>query len=135
MKTFRSKIGFGIAAILLFALLLPIYFVLIDQAWVPFFILLGLLVFVFHLLLTTQYILDGDKLIVNAGLIYRRIIDIGSITKIYKTNNPISSPAPSLDRLGILYSNGGSILVSPKDQEGFIAALKEVNPKIELMLD
>jgi hypothetical protein len=134
MKTFKSKIGIGIAIVLALAFLVPIFFLLQNKEWVGVAVLTSIMGFIFHLLTNTEYTIDGNKLNVRAGLLYRRIIDIGSITKIYETNNPISSPAASLDRLGINYKNGGSILVSPKDKQGFIAALKEVNSTIEVQL-
>ncbi|MCF8255616.1 MAG: PH domain-containing protein [Bacteroidia bacterium] len=134
MKTFKSKIGIGIAIVLALVFLVPIFLLSQSQEWPGVAILSGIFVFIFHLLTNTEYTIDGDKLHVRAGFLYRRIIDIGSITKVYETDNPMSSPAASLDRLGINYANGGSILVSPKDKQGFIAALKEVNSSIEVQL-
>ena len=60
-----------------------------------------------------------------------RSITISSIKKIQETNNPLSAPAISLDRLEILYNQFDSIIISPKDKTSFVSHLIKLNPKIE----
>lgn len=56
-----------------------------------------------------------------------------SIRKIEETRNPISAPAPSLNRLEIFYNRFDSIVISPKDKPEFIANLIKLNPEIEVV--
>jgi len=62
-------------------------------------------------------------------------IDISSIRKIEATNNIISSPAASFDRLEIFYKTYESIIVSPKNKDEFLSDLTRINPKIEIKLN
>ncbi|TLP80170.1 PH domain-containing protein [Maribacter sp. ACAM166] len=62
----------------------------------------------------------------------RALSEIDKIRKISETNNPLSAPAASLDRLEIVYDAYGTILISPKDKSGFIKHITQLNPKIEV---
>ena len=56
---------------------------------------------------------------------------MGGIREVRPTTNPLSAPALSLDRLRIDYEEGGrvrSLLVSPKDKEGFLQELRDAVP-------
>ncbi|MFN7267027.1 MAG: PH domain-containing protein, partial [Bacteroidota bacterium] len=59
-------------------------------------------------------------------------IDITTIRKITETNNPLSSPALSLDRLWIDYGKNGAVMISPEDKEGFIRHILQINPSVEV---
>ena len=87
----------------------------------------GFVEWIFH---TTYYVVERDELLIRSAM-FRWRIPIGRIESIEPTNNPLSSPALSLDRLDIRYG-GKSILVSPEDREGFMAALMAVNPRISV---
>lgn len=69
---------------------------------------------------------------VRSGFLYRKDIPIDSIRKIVETNNMISSPAVSLDRLEIFYNKFDSVLISPKDKAGFIALIQTINQNVEV---
>ena len=60
-------------------------------------------------------------------------IRIDQIRRITETNNPLSAPATSLDRLAISYNNGDTVLISPKDKSAFINDLVRVNSNIEVV--
>ena len=90
-------------------------------------------VFCMQLFLSTYYTIDGDKLIVRSGVLYRKRIAIASIRKVKETRSLISSPAPSLDRLEVFYNKFDSIIISPKDKPGLIADLLRLNPGIEVV--
>jgi hypothetical protein len=49
------------------------------------------------------------------------VLDITAITP---TSNPLSSPALSLDRLRIDYGKGRSVMISPRDKQGFLGAME-----------
>jgi len=59
-------------------------------------------------------------------------IPISSINTIKETDNIISSPAASLDRLEIFYGKYDSIIISPMDKNEFIQDLLKINPNIEV---
>lgn len=71
--------------------------------------------------LNTRYIIQDEILTIHSLFLKWRI-PLANIQKISKTNNSISSPALSLDRLKIEYIKDGKIkqvLVSPRDQQAF----------------
>lgn len=76
---------------------------------------------------TIQYKIIGENLFVCNSK-----IEIISIRKIYKTNNPLSSPALSLNRLAIIYNTFDEILISPKNCDNFIKELLKKIIKLKL---
>jgi Bacterial PH domain len=75
------------------------------------------------LLFSTHYTLEPRQLIVKSGPFKWRIA-LADITNITPTSNPLSSPALSLDRLRIDYSQGRSLMVSPRYKEQFVLAVE-----------
>ena len=105
--------------------------VIIFKIWIGLIIILALAVFLIHLFLTTDYTIIGNDLIIKCGVLYKSIIKINNITELKESNNILSSPAASLDRIAIYYDNT-FILVSPKDKFGFIDNLIKLNPRIKI---
>ncbi len=102
-------------------------------SWPGFTVVLGVLLFMVYLCVTTVYIIKGDTLWIKSGFFYNLPIEIISIQKVSETNNPLSSPAMSLDRLEIVYGKKPGILISPVNKEQFIADLKHIHPGIEIV--
>lgn len=71
------------------------------------------------LLLSTRYTLDASRLLVQSGP-FKWTILLADIKNITPSNNPLSSPALSLDRLRIEYGKGGALMISPKDKAQFL---------------
>ena len=71
---------------------------------------------------STRYEVTDREVIVRSPP-FRWRIEIESIESIRPSRSPASSPALSLDRLEIRYGGGRTLLVSPKDREGFLAAV------------
>jgi len=141
MKTYRSKFGWSVFLfmIIVFAVtIIPIFYK--KQIHTLYEIVIQCIVFVIILLffvmisLGTKYIISEEKLIVKCSPFYNKKIAIAEITKIKKTNSPISSPAPSLDRIDIHYEKYNSVVISPKNKTEFITHLKSINPSIEVTL-
>jgi len=144
MQKYKAKIDLllfiPLAAIMLGSIL-HLAFIAINEldttasvvGWVFALLMLLLSACFIHMFLATYYAIDGDKLIVRSGVLYNNEITIPSIRKIKKTRTFISAPATSLDRLEILYNRFDSVIVSPKDKQGFIAALIKLNPEIEVI--
>ncbi|MCK0144587.1 PH domain-containing protein [Arenibacter sp. F26102] len=94
-------------------------------------VLLLTFLFIVYIFLFTYYEVDDSLLRIKSGFLINRSIQISAITKIEATNNPISAPATSLDRLEIFYNTYESVIISPKEKRGFIAHLMQLNPNIQ----
>jgi hypothetical protein len=68
-----------------------------------------------------EYVLEADHLLVRAGLVRWRV-PYRTVTAIAASRSPWSAPALSLRRVRIDHARG-VLLVSPRDREGFMAAL------------
>lgn len=132
-KTYKSKIGLElvIPLVLIFGTVLVIT-ISEKPSWLGIVILLPVILFVVHMFLTTNYMIESDELIIKCGFLFYKTIDIKNIKKITETNNPLSSPATSLDRLEINYGNFDSIIISPKLKTEFINDIKRLNPNVEI---
>ncbi len=75
------------------------------------------------LIATTHYAVGDETLTVRSGP-FKWQVALSDIESVYATNNPISSPALSLDRIAIRYQSGKELLISPKDKQAFVEALK-----------
>lgn len=73
-----------------------------------------------------RYGLVGDELIIHHGLM-RQHIKLSDICEVSPTNNPLSSPALSLDRLLIRFGPKWTqrVMISPREQPGFLAELAQ----------
>lgn len=134
-KVYKSKIGpeLVIPLILIFGVVLLLN---INQhsKWLGIVILFPAIIFVVHMFLSTHYTIDDDRLIIKSGFLFNKTIDIRTIKKVSETNNLLSSPATSIDRLEITYDKFDSVLISPKHKKEFIHDITTINPNIEVKL-
>jgi hypothetical protein len=81
-----------------------------------------------------RYEITPSDLQVHFGPFFLAALPLESIIEVYPTHNPLSAPAPSLDRLRIDYQikNGRAwfTLISPKDKEGFVRDLAGAAPRL-----
>lgn len=84
------------------------------------------------LLVGTSYELADGCLLVRCGP-FRTRIALDQIRSVKPSRSLASSPALSLDRLAIAYGRFGTVLVSPKDKAGFIAALRQQAPGAQIV--
>lgn len=132
-KTYKSKIGIELLIPIIFIFGIVLFQTINENPkWLGIAIISPILIFVIHLFLTTNYTIDHNKLIIKSGFLFNKTIDINTIKKISETNNLLSSPATSLDRLEISYGKFGSILISPKNKNVFINDITAQNPNIEV---
>jgi hypothetical protein len=86
----------------------------------------------------TRYEITPSDLVVRFGP-FRTTLPLDTIVEVFPTRNPISAPAPSLDRLRIDYrkKSGGKwfALISPKDKEGFVRDLASAAPQLRRVED
>ncbi len=134
MKKYPSKIGFGLVFFILAVLAGSTIPMITPPVWLGLIVNVLLLIFIAHLFATTYYVIDGSFLNIKSSFLINKKIDINRIKKISETNNPLSAPAASLDRLEITYDEYGSILISPKDKSGFLDHITRLNPQIEVKL-
>ncbi|MCI1265051.1 MAG: PH domain-containing protein [Saprospiraceae bacterium] len=132
-KIYNSKIGLElvIPLVLIFGIALALNIIEKTNV-IGIAILLPIILFVVHMFLTTNYTIESDDLIIKCGFLSNKTIDIKTIKKITETNNPLSSPATSLDRLEINYGKFDKILISPKNKTEFIDDIKRLNPNVEV---
>ena len=85
---------------------------------------------------STTYTIGNNTLAIRS-MFLKWVISLENIKTVSKTNNSISSPALSLDRLKIEYLKDGKmkqILVSPRDQQGFCKELQENHSQIHIAI-
>lgn len=133
MTTYKTKIGLEIAIPLLAILGITSGFFIFQNAWPGLLVNAAVLAFIGYLFLNIEYTIEGRNLTIRGGFLFRKTIPVDSIKKIQKTNDPLSSPAASLDRLKIFYNQTDRVMISPKDKEKFIRHLMELNPGIEVL--
>lgn len=134
---FRSKIDRWLEVVIWLATAMGVFslagVLLFSKGWAPgpagaMLLSLAGLALGPWILYTTYYVVGETELDARSGP-FRFRVPLAEITAVYRTNNPLSSPACSLDRLMIEYGSR-RLMVSPQDQAGFLAALKEKNLKI-----
>jgi len=130
MKTYKSKIDFGIILLFVITSAWPIYYCFIRKDWIAASLLSLPIIFIFYLFYNTIYTVAKENLNIRFGFLVNNNIDIKTITQISETCSLVSSPAASIDRLEILHGKSGRILVSPKQKKDFIDTLLAINPDI-----
>ena len=126
---FRSKIDLWLLIVLVTTAVIPITQAMAalknGANWIPHVLISGLLGLSFlWLLFSTKYTINQDTLIIQSGP-FRWRIPKKEITQVTPSKSVSSSPALSLDRLRVEYAGGRkSILVSPKDKNGFLQAVR-----------
>ena len=133
MIKYQSKISYGLVLFILAILVGSTIPMISNKIWFGLIINLIVAAFIAHLFLTTYYIIDEGFLTVKCGFLINKKIDINAIRSISETNNPISAPAASFDRLEIVYHQFNSILISPKHKSGFIDHITRINSEIEVL--
>ncbi|MDF0715845.1 PH domain-containing protein [Muricauda sp. 334s03] len=86
------------------------------------------------LFFSISYEVTDDVLTVTTFFFIKKSVPIKDITRIVESNNPLSSPAASLDRLEVYYGKYSSTVISPKDKMNFIEHLKRLSPSIQVEL-
>lgn len=132
MKRYRSKVDLWLSILLVASIGIPSFYMLMDHIWIGLFINLLLSIFILHFFLKTYYTIEGSTLTIKSGILVNISIDIYTIYKIEESNNLLSSPALSIDRLMIHYNTTESVLISPKEKQAFITHMTSINNAIEV---
>ena len=135
MKKFQSSISYWLFIPVLIVLFCYLTTTIIEKDWFSSIIALALNLLVWSIVSKTYYEIVGSELKIVSGFIINKKIQIKNISKIVKTNSLLSSPALSLTgRLEVFYNKYDSVIISPKEREEFISALKSINYEIEIKL-
>lgn len=125
MKIYKSKVDWWLVVLILGIFGYPIVNGILMQEYMLSVVFALVLVVFYFLSKMVKYVINENKLI-----IWKTKIDIKTIRKIYKTRNPLSSPALSLDRIAIVFNKYDEVLISPKEKKLFVDDLLKVNPDI-----
>ncbi|MGE3274535.1 MAG: PH domain-containing protein [Vicinamibacterales bacterium] len=131
-QVFRSKIG------LVFWMDYPVIALLgLVTYWsggrwlAALLVAVGVTVLKVWMMRATRYVITDQTLQVGCGPIYRRAIPLRQIERVRGTTSLMAGPALSLDRLEIAGAHG-SVLVSPRDPQAFLAALLRRAPQVRV---
>ena len=127
MKTYRSKIDWWLILLILGIFGYPIVEGILTNQYGLSITMISILIVIFWMFSKIKYAIEGTML-----KVWWVKIDIHSIKRIYKTNNPLSSPALSLDRIAIVYNTYDEVLISPKLKKEFVEDLLKINPTISV---
>lgn len=125
MQTFNSKIDWWLIILFVIVFGYPISDGLLSKQYGLSFTMFGFLALIGILFSKIKYVIDGQIL-----KIWWIKVEIKSIKRIYRTRNPLSSPALSLDRIAIVYNKYDEVLISPKNKQEFVEELLKINPDI-----
>lgn len=136
-KVFKSKVAkwylwFCVGMTLAFIVSIYLCY---KSTWVLLIdvVLMGICLFmIYDMLLHTDYTLDGGRLHIRCGVLFRMDLPVSGITEITLKSTLLSSPALSAKRIGLRYGKRNWVYVSPKDQEEFISTLSSINPEIKV---
>ncbi len=131
-QVFYSKIG----GVYVFALLLVVvvlgYLLIVCFSWLALVLDVVIVGIVGMVGVNTKYTIYNDgRLEVVCGFLPSRF-GVKNAVSVRPTRSILSAPAVSLDRLEVKFKKGRPLVVSPRDKQGFVAALKAVNPGIKV---
>jgi hypothetical protein len=135
-KKYTSKVSYGLLAVVFIVFFSPLILNLVTDGVHMNLILIGLfLIIIFglitHMFFTTEYTIEENKIKIKCGFFTYKPIAISDVREITKSNNIISSPAASFDRIEIKYGKFEELIISPKNKFEFAQYLTNLNPKIK----
>ncbi|MGH9627730.1 MAG: PH domain-containing protein [Bryobacteraceae bacterium] len=82
-----------------------------------------------------RYVIEGTTVSVQLGLIGWEFaaFHVEDVRSIRPSHNVLASPALSLSRLRVELGFDGPILISPKDQAGFLRAIGALDPQLRIV--
>lgn len=130
MKNIPVKIGWELVIPILLIIAVSNFSAIKSESWKALIAPVLILGFVLVVIFGIRYRIDSQKLYIQNSIFGTTKINIDDISRIEKTWNPLSSPAPSIfGRVQIYYTNG-NIIISPKNYEEFKNELLKINPNI-----
>ncbi len=132
VERYRSGVDAWMVALILIGLGVPTMIVLhpkvtglgLHAARAMVFGATGLVVlFLGWVFATTRYTLGSDALVIRSGPL-RWTVPYAQIRSVRPTANMASAPAMSLRRLEVCYGDDQTVVISPRNRDAFIVALR-----------
>lgn len=130
---YKSKISSGFYLPVSILWIAVTTLLIVERVWIILPVMVLSLAFTIWCTFSIRYQISDHELTITWAF-WKRVIKIDSIRRIKETNNPLSSPAASFDRLEILFNKYDTIMISPKHEDTFIRQLTGLNPGIEVRL-
>ncbi|NNU34071.1 PH domain-containing protein [Mucilaginibacter sp. S1162] len=130
---YNSAKGFLFLAVMIL-LVVMVIFSLIAKAYTGLVIISLVIILFLWIWFDTYYVIQGKELLYKSAFI-KGVISIESIYEIERNKTMYAGLKPALAMKGLVvkYNKYDDIYLSPKDADDFIAALKEVNPNINII--
>ena len=131
MTIYRSRISI----FLVVSIVAPFLVILVIMSLPGQFDLIGLIVlilvalFIAYLFWQTKYAIHEDMLYICSGIGRPDVYDLKELSLIAPSRSWLSAPALSLKRIRLSFSNGSEVLISPRQQDAFLAEIRKINPK------
>ena len=139
LKIYKARIGWWVYAIMPLTVLSCMLGPVLTKSdyWLGIILSVPFCILISFLIATTKYAVRGNEFGVKCASRWTWF-PIGKIRRITRTVSILSAPALSVHRIAIKFSDrsilksSAPLEISPKDCEGFIHELLEVNPDIEV---
>lgn len=133
---YKSKIDWWVWLVLLFVAVVTVA-VALDSTWLVTLSIGGTMLLGVVLIAGCWYEIDGDQLVVYQFFSPNRF-PIDKIAEVKKTTGILATAGMSCRRVSIKFADRSVLKssmpleISPKNRDGFIAKLKEINPDIKV---
>lgn len=135
---YNSKIDWWVSAIVIFTIVVCVIGSSIDGRIFITGLVMGVFLFILEIVMfaSVKYQICDGKIGIRNFLYRWEWLPIDKITEVKKTRSILSAPGLSFDRIAIKFSDkkilksSMPLEISPKDRDGFIIKLKEINPNI-----
>lgn len=131
-KRYNSAINAWLAGYVMLILGGTTVLFVIKIVWIGLLINIPLIAWLLHMGYNTYYIIENGTLYITCGLFYKEQFLVADIIQVRATNNPLSSPALSMERLEIQCKDKKTVMISPRQKTDFIQELIRLNPQIKV---
>ncbi|MCM1483645.1 MAG: PH domain-containing protein [Muribaculaceae bacterium] len=135
---YNSKVDWWVPAVVIFTVVICIIGPIIDGELLITGLIMGLFLFILEAVMfgSVKYQISDGRLGVRNPFYRWEWFPIDKISEVKKTSGILAGAALSTKRISIKFydrkilKSSMPIEISPKDRDGFIARLKEINPNI-----
>lgn len=137
-KVFKSKVDWWVIAIVLMSYSMTATIAIGGHRLFAVLYVIGISVMYSVMFLGLYYAVKGDKLYVYQSF-RPMVLPVSKIVEIRFCRNILAGPCLSADRLSIKFSDRSVLKsympleISPKDKDGFIRTLVDINPDIRVV--
>lgn len=103
----------------------------LSKQWIKIVILCPVGFCLLWIWFKTGYTIKNNFLQIQYGP-FKKVIKIDEIQSIRETRNLFTAPSLSLNRIEVNYEKYNTVLISPKNIDGFINELEKRNPDIQI---